>query len=188
MSDETQAIIKGYLDEVEVSLNKLPTDTIARIAEVIEDARMNQKQIFIFGNGGSAATATHFACDLSKGGIVREKPRIKAISLCDNVSLMTAWGNDTAYEHIFAEQLDNLVQSGDVAIGISGSGNSPNVLNAVKLAREKGAKTIGFSGFDGGKLKEMVDIPLVTSNYCMEQVEDIHLVLEHVITTVVRGK
>ncbi len=178
--------IKSYLADVSGTIEKLPVDTIAQVVEIIENARINGKQVFLFGNGGSAATATHFACDLSKGGIVKGKPRIKAISLCDNLSLMTAWGNDTAYEYVFAEQLENLVQSGDVVIGISGSGNSPNVLNGMKVAREKGAKTIGFGGFDGGKLQDMVDVPLVVSNHCMEQVEDIHLVLEHVITTAVR--
>ncbi len=178
--------IQKYLTEVNETINQLPMETIAQIVQVIERARMNGKKVFIFGNGGSAATATHFACDLSKGGIVVGKPRIKAISLCDNLSILTAWGNDTAYEHIFAEPMENLIEPGDVAIGISGSGNSPNVLNAVKLAREKGATTIGFGGFDGGKLKDLVDIPLVASNHCMEQVEDIHLLLGHVITTCLR--
>ncbi len=178
--------IRKYFAEVSATLNKLPVDTIITIVEIIENARVNGNQLFIFGNGGSAATATHFACDLSKGGIVEGKSRIRAISLCDNLPLMTAWGNDTAYEYIFSEQLANLVQPGDIVIGISGSGNSPNVLNGMKVAQEKGGKTIGFSGFDGGKLKDMVDIPLVVPNHCMEQIEDIHLVLEHVITTCMR--
>ncbi|NQT74861.1 MAG: SIS domain-containing protein [Chloroflexi bacterium] len=186
MSQSKNEIIRTYFAEVSQTLDRLPIDTIAEVVEAIENARINGKQVFLFGNGGSAATASHFACDLSKGGIVEGKPRIKAISLCDNLSLMTAWGNDTAYEHIFAEQLVNLVQPGDVVIGISGSGNSPNVLNGMKVAREKGARTIGFGGFDGGKLKDMVDIPLVVANNCMEQVEDFHLLLEHAITTCLR--
>lgn len=186
MNGSNKEIIRNYFTEVSATLDALPVDTIAEVVEVIESARINRKQVFLFGNGGSAATASHFACDLSKGGMVEGKPRIKAISLCDNLSLMTAWGNDTAYEHIFAEQLENLVQAGDVVIGISGSGNSPNVLNGMKVARERGAKTIGFCGFDGGKLKDMVDIPLVVFNDCMEQVEDFHLLLEHAITTCLR--
>ena len=108
MSQSKNEIIKNYFAEVSTTLDALPVDTVAEVVEAIENARTNEKQVFLFGNGGSAATASHFACDLSKGGIVEGKPRIKAISLCDNLSLMTAWGNDTAYEHIFAEQLVNV--------------------------------------------------------------------------------
>lgn len=182
----TKEMISEYIKEVSTTLANLPIEVIAEIVEIVDEARIKEKQVFFFGNGGSAATASHFACDFSKGAIINEKPRIKAICLCDSIPLMTAWANDTAYEHMFAEQLENLVKPGDVVIGISGSGNSPNVLNGIKTARAKGAKTVGIGGFDGGKLKDLVDIPLVVSNNCMEQVEDVHMLLDHVITTCLR--
>jgi len=156
------------------------------VVELIETARARGKRIFTFGNGGSAATASHFASDLCKGAISPGKPRIRAFALTDNLPLLSAWANDSAYENIFAEQLDNFVEAGDIAIGISGSGNSPNVLNGVKIAKAKGATTIGLIGFDGGKLKNLVDMAIVVPNHNMEQVEDVHLLLEHIITTCLR--
>ncbi len=187
--DPLGRLIAGYIEQVRRTLDVLPIDTIMQVARLIESARMAEKKVFIFGNGGSAATATHFACDLSKGGIVEGKPRVNAISLCDNMSLLSAWANDTDYSLIFAEQLENhVVGKGDVVIGISGSGNSPNVLKAIDRAKTHGAVTIGFSGFNGGKLKDMVDVPIVADNFSMEQVEDVHMLLEHVITTCVRDE
>jgi len=187
MAQQNRQIIQSYLSQVSATLANLPVDTIAQVADLIETARKDGKRIFTFGNGGSAATASHFASDLSKGAISKGKPRIKAFALTDNVPLLSAWANDTAYENIFAEQLENFIEPGDIAIGISGSGNSPNVLNGVKIAKAKGATTIGFIGFDGGKLKDLVDIALVVPNHNMEQVEDVHLLLEHVITTCLRN-
>ncbi|MBN2076582.1 MAG: SIS domain-containing protein [Dehalococcoidales bacterium] len=175
-------LIKEYVTEVIESLSVISTGTITRIITVIRAARDSGKSIFVFGNGGSAATATHMASDLAKGAMSPGKSRIKAFSLTDNLSLVTAWANDSAYENVFSEQLEGFINKGDVAIGISGSGNSQNVLNGVIKARVKGAVTIGLIGFDGGKLKDLVDIPLVVNNYDMRQVEDIHILIEHIIT------
>jgi len=183
MNEGNVSIIKGYLSQVGTTLGRLPVDKIAEVVEVLDEARGKGKKIFTFGNGGSAATASHFASDLAKGAICQGKPRFKAFALTDNVPLLSAWANDTDYANIFSEQLENFAEPGDVAIAISGSGNSANVLNGVKTARAKGAITIGFVGFDGGKLRDLVDIALVVPNHNMEQVEDIHLLLEHVITT-----
>ena len=180
-------IIKNYLGEVSATLANLPVERIVKAVELIEQAREKGRKVFLFGNGGSAATASHFASDLAKGAISQGRPRIKAFALTDNVPLLSAWANDTAYENIFAEQLENFIEPGDIAIGISGSGNSQNVLNGVKVATTKGAITIGFIGFDGGKLKDLVDLAIIVPNHNMEQVEDIHLLLEHVITTCLRG-
>src|ERR1700687_934314 len=121
------------------------------VLRLLEEAYRNGRRIFIMGNGGSAATASHFALDLAKNTIMPGVPRLKAISLTDHVPLITAWSNDIAYEHIFAEQLANMIEPGDVAIGISTSGNSPNVINALRLARECQASTIGLLGAKGGK-------------------------------------
>ncbi len=186
MKQENLETIKPYLSEVSATLDKLPVEAIAQVVEVLEGARMKGRRVYIFGNGGSAATASHFAADLSKGAICKGKPRIKAFALTDNIALLSAWANDTTYENIFAEQLENVVEPRDIVIGISGSGNSPNVLNGIKVAKTKGATTIGFIGFDGGKLKELVHIAILVPSHNMEQVEDIHLLLEHVITTCLR--
>jgi D-sedoheptulose 7-phosphate isomerase len=128
------------------------------------------------------------ACDLGKGCNVEGKKRFRAISLSDNIPLMTAWGNDTSYDNIFSEQLENLVQAGDLVIGISGSGNSPNVLNALKLARKKKAKTIGLTGFQGGKMKELCDICLVVPSDNMQRIEDAHLIIEHALSLYLKEK
>ncbi len=186
MNENNLETILNYLYEVGTTLDKLPIDKIARVVEVLCDARDKGNNIFTFGNGGSAATASHFASDLAKGAICNGKPRLKVFSLTDNIPLLSAWANDTDYDSIFAEQLENFVVPGDVAIAISGSGNSPNALNGVKTAKAKGATTVGFAGFDGGKLRDLVDISLVVPNHNMEQVEDIHLMLGHIITTCLR--
>lgn len=183
MNKSRNDTIETYLSQVRATLAELPVETIERIVDLLQEARARRKQVFLLGNGGSAATASHFAADLAKGAIISGKPRLRAIALTDNMPLISAWANDTSYEDIFAQQLENLVEPGDIVIGISGSGNSVNVLNAVKLAQSAGATTIGFTGFGGGKLKDLVDICLIVPNPYMRQVEDIHLLLEHVITT-----
>lgn len=186
MNSENVEIINNYLDEVTAALVRIPVERIGEVVRILERARDNGKSIFLLGNGGSAATASHFACDLAKGALSPGKRRLKAFALTDNTPLVSAWANDSAYENIFAEQLKNYVEAGDVTISISGSGNSANVISGVKVAKVKGATTIGFLGFDGGKLRELVDIPVVVPIYNMEQVEDIHLLLGHIITTCLR--
>ena len=152
------------------------------VLHVLEAAYGSGHRIFIMGNGGSAATASHFALDLAKNTIMPGAPRLKAISLTDHVPLITAWSNDTAYEHIFSEQLANMIEPGDVAIGISASGNSPNVINALNLAKQYRASTIGLLGANGGKIKGMVDAYVLAPGQNIEQEEDAHMILAHVIT------
>jgi D-sedoheptulose 7-phosphate isomerase len=190
LTDESLAInaIRKYVSQVGDTLERIPVEKVAQVVALIEETRRKAKRVYIFGNGGSGAIASHFASDLAKGAICQGKPRIKAFALSDNVPLLTAWANDTSYENIFAEQLENLVEPGDLIIGISSSGNSPNVLNGMKIAKARGATTVGFIGFDGGKLKDLVDLAVVVNNRNMEQVEDIHLMLEHIITTCLRGE
>ncbi len=173
--------VERYIQDLQHSLAQLPLDLIREVMALLHYARLHDKQVFILGNGGSASTASHFTCDLSKGTIMPDRPRFRVIALTDNLFLLSSYGNDLGYEHVFAEQLTNLVNPGDVVIAISGSGNSANVLMAVERAREKHATTVGFTGFDGGKLKDMVDIPLVVPNDCMEQVEDLHQMLAHLL-------
>ncbi len=186
MNSKNSDMIKNYLTDISTSLARLPVEAITQVIDVLEEARERGRSVFIFGNGGSAATASHFAGDLAKGAICPGKHRLKAFALTDHVPLLSAWANDSAYEHVFSEQLDNFIDAGDIAIGISGSGSSANVLNGIKAAKAKGATTIGFISFDGGSLKELVDIPVVVPVHNMEQSEDIHLLLGHVITTCLR--
>jgi D-sedoheptulose 7-phosphate isomerase len=181
------SVIGKYLYEVRATLEILPEEKIAKVVDLLAQTRRESRRVFLFGNGGSAATASHFASDLSKGAMVPGKPPIKAAALTDNISLLTAWANDTAYGNIFSKQVENVVEPGDVVICISGSGNSSNVLKGIRAAKTKGAITVGFIGFDGGKLKELVDIAVIVPSNVMEQVEDIHLLIEHIITTCLRG-
>lgn len=172
---------KDYLNDLVSSIDKLPIDLIEKIVAEFKIAYRKRKHVFIMGNGGSAATASHFCCDLSKGTMVSGKKRFRVVGLTDNVPLMTAIGNDISYEDIFKSQLENLVDKGDVVIVFTGSGNSSNIIKAVKYANSAGAITIGFTGFNGGKLKNLAKISLVVPSNNMERIEDIHLILEHLI-------
>jgi D-sedoheptulose 7-phosphate isomerase len=138
------------------------------------------------GNGGSAATASHMVCDLAKNTRTPEAPDFRVIGLADNMPIFSALANDEGYENVFSQQLANFVQPGDVVIGISASGKSPNVVKAIELARRAGAITIGFTGFDGGRLHELVDLEIHVPSHTIEHVEDIHLTLDHVITKAIR--
>jgi D-sedoheptulose 7-phosphate isomerase len=178
--------VEKYVEDLQACLTRLPLGDIRAVIAVLQDARFNDRQVFIMGNGGSAATASHFACDLGKGTSVPDLPRFRVIALTDNTALFSAYANDFGYECVFAEQLSNLLQERDVVIGISGSGNSPNVLRAFEMARQRRATTVGFTGFDGGKMKGRVDLCVVVPSSCMEQVEDVHLILEHLVCTCLR--
>jgi D-sedoheptulose 7-phosphate isomerase len=173
--------IRQYFNTVQTLLNDVPFEAVDRVVDVLMSANRAGQVVYICGNGGSAATATHFGCDLAKRPIVAGQPRFRVIALTDNNALMTALSNDIGYEAVFAEQLIPLVRKGDILIGISGSGNSKNVLNAVKVAKDAEATTIGFSGYDGGKLAPMVDISVHIPSFNMAMVEDVHLMLEHAI-------
>ena len=174
--------ITNYFSELEQMMQAISLSDLQAVLSILEEAYHNGHRIFVMGNGGSAATSSHFALDLAKNTIMPGAPRLKAISLTDHVPLITAWSNDTHYEHIFAEQLANLIEPGDVVIGISASGNSPNVINAVKLAQQSRSATIGLLGATGGKLKSIVDAAVLAPGQNIEQEEDAHMILAHVIT------
>jgi len=178
--------MNSYLAQVADVLGKLPVEALEQMIYRLEEARWKRQQVFVCGNGGSAATAIHFASDLAKGALAVNKPPIKARSLCENTSLITAWANDASYDDIFTQCMEPWIKSEDVLIAISGSGNSRNVINAVGMARAVGATTIGFTGFGGGKLKDMVDICITVPSDSMEQIEDVHLLLCHLITSCLR--
>jgi D-sedoheptulose 7-phosphate isomerase len=178
----TKSSITSYFTELEHMLQAISQANLQEILVFLEDAYHNGHRIFIMGNGGSAATASHFALDLAKNTIISGAPRLKAISLTDHVPLITAWSNDTAYEHIFEEQLVNMIEPGDVVIGISASGNSPNVINALHLAKKSRACTVGLLGAEGGRIKNIVDAYVLAPGQNIEQEEDAHMILAHIIT------
>jgi D-sedoheptulose 7-phosphate isomerase len=180
--------IQWYLDEISYILQQLPQDQIAQIIQTLEQARMERKKMFLIGNGGSAATASHFANDLIKSTIIDGKPRMKVIALTDSVPVMLAYANDCGYESIFAEQLDALADPGDILVVFSGSGRSPNVIRALDLARQRGLTTIGFTGRDGGDMRERCDICLIAPCQPMEHIEDIHVLLCHLIYSALRDQ
>lgn len=178
--------LKKYVVELQQTLDHLPWGSIEVMIEQLHHARMKGKQIFIMGNGGSAATASHLACDLGKNTVIAGIPRFRVHALTDNMAFFSACGNDYGYESVFAEQLANFIEEDDIVIAISTSGNSPNVLKAVQLAQAQGSYTIGWCGYTGGKLADLVNLPLIISNHSVEQIEDVHMILAHLTTVAVR--
>lgn len=149
-----------YLELVTQSLHRLPQHALQQIADALWDTYSRDGTIIVCGNGGSAATASHFACDLAKWTIRPGMRRVRAMALTDNIPVMTAFSNDQGYEDVFLEQLMTHYRPGDLLFAISGSGNSPNVLHAVDWANGQGAPTVGITGFDGGKLNRVARIRL----------------------------
>ncbi|MDH7602486.1 MAG: SIS domain-containing protein [Armatimonadota bacterium] len=182
-SNEKVSIIQNYVKLLKEALQALSEEALLEIADILRRAHQEGKQVFLLGNGGSAANATHIAEDLQKGVKEHTGRRFKVLSLADSTPLITAWANDTSYEQIFVEQIESLVEPGDVVIAISGSGNSPNVLRAVEKANEMGAVTIGLTGFDGGKLAKTAQKSVVVASDNMQRVEDVHLVIGHILYT-----
>ena len=182
------SIIEDYVKGLIKCLEELSRQNVEEVADIIFGAWKKGKRIFIMGNGGSATTASHFARDLQIGAAVKGKPRVQAVSLTDNVALMTALANDIDYSSIFEEQLVGQLGEGDVVVGISASGNSANVLKAIEYARKNGAMTIGFIGFGGGKLKGLTCKSIVLSSKDYRQVEDIHLSLAHIVSYLIRER
>jgi len=173
--------IQDYLDQVSELVRRIPPESIERVTSRILDAYKSGNRVFVFGNGGGSSTSAHFVCDLSKGTAIPGKPRLKAISLAENIPLLTAWANDTDYTNTFGEQLKNLVEKNDVVIGLSGSGMSPNVINAFKIANESGATSILFSGYMGGDAVGVAKDSIVVPSEDMQQIEDVHMILTHII-------
>lgn len=179
--------IDTYIAELKRCLDLLDREKIGSVIDLLLMANKNNKKIFIMGNGGSASNASHMASDLGKGTLLRiyddKEKRFRVISLTDNVAYLTALANDISFEDIFVQQLKNLVDRGDLVIVLSGSGNSKNLIKAVKYAKKFGAKSIGFLGFkDGGKLGKLVDKAIIVDSKSYGPCEDIQLVLDHIIT------
>jgi D-sedoheptulose 7-phosphate isomerase len=170
-----------YLNELKELLESLDLDQFGKIVKMILKAYDEGKNIFVMGNGGSAATASHFACDINKGCCFDLEKKFKMICLNDNIPILLALANDASYDLVFVEQMKNFFNQGDLVIGISGSGNSQNVLNAIKYANKNGGNTVGLSGFSGGRLSQIVDVAFVAEVDDMQKVEDIHMIVIHMI-------
>jgi len=176
---------RRYASYISELLSDFDFQAIEKVIEIFEIARSKERIVFFIGNGGSAATCLHFAEDLSYGTMVEGKKPFKALSLTDNSAYTTALANDEGYENIFVGQMRALFSAGDVLVAISSSGNSPNLVKAIEYANNKGGNTIGIVGFDGGKLKSIchhcVHIKTMEGEY--GPVEDLHLILAHIIST-----
>jgi D-sedoheptulose 7-phosphate isomerase len=177
--DARTAFVKGYAQDLQGILSRLPWTDLARALAVLERARAEDRQVFIAGNGGSAATASHMANDLMKGAAAKGGRPFRAIALSDNVPLITAIANDVSYAEVFASQLEALARPGDVLVLFSGSGNSPNILRAAEVAKAKSLATIGFLGMGGGKARAVVDVAVVVPSNDYGPVEIIHSVFDH---------
>lgn len=170
-----------YLDRLKSVIDAFDVEIFDRMVSDILQAYQKKANIFIMGNGGSGATASHLACDINKGCCIDLDLKFKMICLNDNMPTMLALANDISYEAVFVEQLKNFFLPGDLVIGISGSGNSENVLRAIRHAGDHGGRTIGWSGFGGGQLAKHVDVAFVADSHDMQQVEDMHMILSHMI-------
>ena len=178
--------VEVYLTDLSQAVDNISRESIWNVIEVLMKAWKDGRHVFILGNGGSASTASHMVNDLNKLTIAPGRPRFKAMCLADNVPLLTAWGNDTAYENIFVEQMLNFLEPEDVVIGISASGNSPNVVKALQVAGEQGAVTVVFTGCDGGQCRALAHHSICVPSSRLGHQEDIHLVLDHVIANTLK--
>ncbi len=173
--------LQEYLDEETSVIQSLKLDTINTVINVLEGVRLSENNIFICGNGGSAATASHYCCDFNKGVSGKQQKKYNFECLNDNIPTMMAVANDIGYEEIFRFPLKNKMKQGDILIGVSGSGNSKNIINAMEYAKSIGNKTISIVGYDGGRMKEIADYCIHVNIHNMQIAEDVHMILDHVM-------
>jgi D-sedoheptulose 7-phosphate isomerase len=173
--------IQFYLRDVGKLISELPVDQLKGLVTRLLKAYDEDRQVFFMGNGGSASTCSHIVNDFQKCIYLEGGKTFRVTSLTDNVALMTAWANDTAYENVFAEQLRPWVRPGDMVFCVSGSGNSENVLQAARLAREMGAYTVALAGFEGGALAPLADEAIIVPSDNMQRIEDAHMIVLHVL-------
>lgn len=173
--------LTDYMVDLKSAIDRLPFAELEEAIDIIWSAYLQERNIFIMGNGGSAATASHFACDLNKGVSLGLRKRFKVVCLNDSVPIMLAYANDVSYDEVFVEQLRNFLKPNDVIIGFSGSGNSKNVLKAIQYGNTVGATTIGFTGFKGGRLGKITKHAVIIDSNDLQKIEDAHLILCHII-------
>ncbi len=170
-----------YKQELLQTIDTIDTAKVEQAIEWFKEARANNRHIFLCGNGGSASTASHLACDIVKGASFNRASRFRVMALTDSLPTITAYSNDVSYEIVFVEQLKNFAEPGDLVMAISGSGNSPNVLRAVEYANSIGCKTIALTGRDGGKLGPMAQLNILAAAPHMGRIEDAHMIICHMI-------
>lgn len=178
--------IESYFNRLKVVLDEVDVRQVEQVIKIFEAAYDNDRTVFICGNGGSSSAASHWVCDFSKGTNAPGKRRLRMFSLGDNAAMLTAYANDVDYKQVFSEPVKTYVRKNDVVIMITASGNSPNILEAAVAAREQGAVTVGLVGFGGGKLIDLVDHTVVVQSREYGPVEDLHMILDHIISTCVR--
>lgn len=187
MSDALTATIAGWLDEAVQAIRRIDAASVARAAEILLTTRQSGGTIFVAGNGGSAATASHLALDLQKAGRASTGRGTAALSIADSMGLVTAWANDTSFDRVFAEQLEVLGKAGDALVVISVSGSSPNLLALIRAARDIGIQSVGLLGRTGGKARALVDLAVLVPSDDYGWVESAHVVLHHILTYAVRA-
>ena len=191
LPDATKGVanyIDSYLDVLKSLLDSLDRSVLENVTELLFATWKEDRRLILCGNGGSGSTSSHLVCDFQKNIYLDGGKPFEVVALTDSPALLLAWANDTSFENVFAGQARTWVRKNDVLIAISGSGNSRNVLEAVKVANDVGATTIGFCGYDGGQLAEMVTIPIVAERRNMQQVEDVHMILGHILFSALRDK
>jgi D-sedoheptulose 7-phosphate isomerase len=186
LESRSHRVAADYLVELGRVIDSVSREAVAQVIDLLLEARRMQRRVYIMGNGGSSATASHLASDLVKTARVVGLPSLRAFALTDNVPLVTAWANDADYEDIFAEQITAFAEADDVVIAISASGNSDNIIAGLRAARANGARTIGMVGFDGGAARELVDVAVHVPCHDYGLVEDVHLAIGHAITKSIR--
>jgi D-sedoheptulose 7-phosphate isomerase len=179
---------KEYFASLQDVLAHVDFSVIDRMTEAIWENFEQNRALYVFGNGGSAALASHFACDIGKGTVAAGRKRLRTVALTDNVPLITALANDLAYKDIFSEQLAGLAEKGDMVLAISGSGNSPNVVHGLEEARRLGLRTLVLTGFAGGSVKPLADLCLIVPSDNMQHIEDAHLCATHAIFRAIRHR
>jgi D-sedoheptulose 7-phosphate isomerase len=178
---EVHAHVEDYLERLHRAIDGLPRERLAELAQTLLSAYHNDKQVFTIGNGGSSSTASHLAADLAKNTTGPNVRRFRITSLNDNAAIVTALANDLGYEHVFREQLVNLIRAGDVLIAVSASGNSPNVIEAIRYARQQSAYVVALLGFDGGIAATLADNAIIVPSRDFGIVEDLHLAINHIL-------
>ncbi len=184
MRSDFSSEIDAYFDRIKSTLDRLSRKELNAFIGLLLEARDARKMIFTMGNGGSAATASHFAADFNKGLSYGKAGRFRMMCLADNTATLTAYANDVSYQDVFVEQLRNFVEPGDLVIGFSGSGNSPNVLKAIEYANSFGAVTVGITGYDGGRLKAVAKHSVHVPIDDMQVTEDLHMVFDHLLYSI----
>ncbi|GAB4468501.1 MAG: SIS domain-containing protein [Armatimonadaceae bacterium] len=184
----TTGYVHDYFSTLKALLDAVDPAQIEQVVDILHECYRKDRRLVMCGNGGSGSTSSHMVCDFQKNIYLDGGKPFEAIALTDSPALIMAWGNDTNFENIFAGQARTWLREGDALIAISGSGNSANVLRAVEVANEVGAISIGFCGYGGGKLSEIAQVPIVIRKRNMQQVEDVHMILGHVVFSALRDR